>query len=559
MIIENTNVCIFFTMAGEVGRNMKKKNFRFLALVLVVIFSLVACQQSISHEGSAVGSVGEVESDSSHITESPSLVEPVVEDGLAIWRFIPEKQPAVTIGVVIPENLQFLISSWQSDWEALNRYLWEEEGYQVALIAIGVLDEDSALERQAVQTCMDEEIDLFSCAPLDFAVLPATDQFLDLGQEPYKQELSSIFEHYPEPYWEYVETLYGGIYSVSHAISLGGHLGFNLYFQHERLDPLGLTWNAEELVGNTLEDWENTFVRWQEEGGKTFSVMKIASISDSFLNYLAPETDYQMVAPGVGIHLATGEVEKILETEVVQERIQLFQKWIDQGYVLNSEANDSLLRSFHNAAGPAAARGVILPQVPEEESRASQSYTESCDYTVFADKPLYYPVNVDENCFFTGILAESKQIDRALSFLSMVGSDAKLRTMLCGEGTFLYFLLYSWMLDEINDTLLDVTYYNKAGEVTTMAEANYESYEQALISPVTGFRFDPQNVAEEVQAVEAVYAQSPARRNSPGAGEYNNVTFTEDLKQLEADMEAAGVDSIVAEVTRQLEAWKAAQ
>ena len=42
-------------------------------------------------------------------------------------------------------------------------------------------------------------------------------------------------------------------------------------------------------------------------------------------------------------------------------------------------------------------------------------------------------------------------------------------------------------------------------------------------------------------------------------GEYNNVTFTEDLKQLEADMEAAGLDSIVAEVTRQLEAWKAAQ
>ena len=200
---------------------MKKKNFRFLALVLVVIFSLVACQQSISHNRYTY-SVGEVESDSSHITESPSLVEPVVEDGLAIWRFIPEKQPAVTIGVVIPENLQFLISSWQSDWEALNRYLWEEEGYQVALIAIGVLDEDSALERQAVQTCMDEEIDLFSCAPLDFAVLPATDQFLDLGQEPYKQELSSIFDHYPEPYWEYVETLYGGIYSVSHAISLAG-------------------------------------------------------------------------------------------------------------------------------------------------------------------------------------------------------------------------------------------------------------------------------------------------------------------------------------------------
>ena len=53
-----------------------------------------------------------------------------------------------------------------------------------------------------------------------------------------------------------------------------------------------------------------------------------------------------------------------------------------------------------------------------------------------------------------------------------------------------------------------------------------------------------------------MYNSSPVKRAAGRGISFNNATFTEDLIQLEKDMEAAGLNEVVEEAQRQLQVWK---
>lgn len=61
---------------------------------------------------------------------------------------------------------------------------------------------------------------------------------------------------------------------------------------------------------------------------------------------------------------------------------------------------------------------------------------------------------------------------------------------------------------------------------------------------------------EEIEAIWQVYNSSPVKRAAGRGISFNNATFTEDLIQLEKDMEAAGLNEVVEEAQRQLQVWK---
>ena len=115
-----------------------------------------------------------------------------------------------------------------------------------------------------------------------------------------------------------------------------------------------------------------------------------------------------------------------------------------------------------------------------------------------------------------------------------------------------------WNLDRFNESKSENTFYYEDHE-TDYVTHFYTAYETAEFSPVTGFYFNPAPVQTEIEALERVFAASPATRQVSQGSVYNNATFTEDFETLRAELETAGIELVYAEVERQLAQWSTLQ
>ena len=115
-----------------------------------------------------------------------------------------------------------------------------------------------------------------------------------------------------------------------------------------------------------------------------------------------------------------------------------------------------------------------------------------------------------------------------------------------------------WNLDRFNESKSENTFYYEDHEADYVTHF-YTAYETAEFSPVTGFYFDPAPVQTEIEALERVFAASPATRQVSQGSVYNNATFTEDFETLRAELETAGIELVYAEVERQLAQWSTLQ
>ena len=413
------------------------------------------------------------------------------------------------------------------------------------LIIYQLIEKDNLeLEKEVVQSCLSEDIDIFTAQLSQRSVIDM-ESFIDLGQEPYCEELDAVFAHYPEKYWEYVEKQWGGLYSVSNTVNLHGNVVLELTMYSGEKNPLEEEWNGKEAIGYTWENWERLFAEWHEWGS-------VISIDEGnpylFLDYLNPETQCQVIAPGVGINLETGEAEKILEMEEIQERIQRYQNWMDQGWVCEEIENVSF-RTNHGYFNS------WLFWTTEQGDIESWRY-------MISEKPFYYAVNMDGyyGLDFTGIPQNSGDLNLAIEFLRHMGESPELREKMYSIVNSFFNSLSELESSDQSGAEEGMYLYTMQKEKISNVELYSGYYEEAIIPSVAGFYFDPAPVEEEIDAIWKVYSASPARRKMTVHGaRLNNAAFTEDLRQLEEDMEAAGLNEVLAELQRQLEEWKAAQ
>ena len=518
---------------------MKKGMIVIIAILVIVATLFSACTMNKDIEVNM-----NTESDREEVPlETEEVMQPVVEDGVALWRFTPSGDtPVLTIGAV---SRIVSTDTWQEAWEALTEYTQETWGFSVELIIYQLIEKDNLeLEKKAVQSCLSEDIDIFTASLSRRSVIDM-ESFIDLGQEPYREELETVFAHYPEKYWEYVEKQWGGRYSVSNTVNLHGNVVLELTMYSGKKNPLEEEWNGKEAIGYTWEDWERLFAEWHEWGS-------VISIDEGnpylFLNCLNPETQCQVIAPGVGINLETGEAEKILEMEEVQERMQRYQNWMDQGWVSEEIENVSFKTDhghFNSWLFCTTEQGDI-----------------ECWRYMISEKPFYYAVNMDGyyGLDFTGIPQNSGDMNLAIEFLQHMGESPELREKMYSiVESFFNSLSESEFADQIG-VEEGMQLYTMQKEEISNVELYSRLYEEAIIPSVAGFYFDPAPAEEEIEAIWKIYSASPARRKiTIHGGGQNNATFTEDLRQLEEDMEAAGLNEVLAELQRQLEEWKAAQ
>lgn len=525
---------------------MKKGMIVIIAILVIVATLFSACTMNKDIEVNT-----NTESDREEVPlETEEVMQPVVEDGVALWRFTPSGEtPVLTIGAV---SRVVSTDTWQEAWEALTEYTQETWGFSVELIIYQLIEKDNLeLEKKAVQSCLSEDIDIFTASLSQRSVIDM-ESFIDLGQEPYREELEAVFAHYPEKYWEYVEKQWGGLYSVSNTVNLHGNVTVDLNIYHTEMDPLGFEWDGMEAIGYIWEDWERIFAEWNEaewnEAGSFISIEE--SNPNLFLNYLIPETHCQVIAPGVGINLETGEAEKILEMEAIQERMQRYQNWMDQGWV--SEGGGGLVQGMGHG------NGIAVLQAKNTTEYGTDEYWH---YPVL-EKPVYYAVNMDGyyGLDFTGIPQNSGDMNLAIEFLQHMGESPELREKMYSiVESFFNSLSESEFADQIG-VEEGMQLYTMQKEEISNVELYSRLYEEAIIPSVAGFYFDPAPAEEEIEAIWKIYSASPARRKiTIHGGGQNNATFTEDLRQLEEDMEAAGLNEVLAELQRQLEEWKAAR
>lgn len=260
-------------------------------------------------------------------------------------------------------------------------------------------------------------------------------------------------------------------------------------------------------------------------------------------------------------------VYSIFETPEQAEHIRLMYKWGQAGYI----SPDAALTSFdYNGTFGRGDFLVFAQPLKGNGIKAAEMYaanaTAEFECVEITMQPKYVVTTHAGGSMF-GIPVTSKNPAKAMQYINLMHSDATLvNLMLFGAEGVNY--------TKVNDQQVELTdqnWYGVHGGAWTVGNTKLQyvltsedpaknemlqSYaDDAIATASLGFRFVKDNVADQIAAVDAVikeYAQPMMCGQVDPDG-------PQGLETLKAELEAAGMPDIIAEVNAQYEAWKAAQ
>ncbi len=260
-------------------------------------------------------------------------------------------------------------------------------------------------------------------------------------------------------------------------------------------------------------------------------------------------------------------VYSIFETPEQAEHIRLMDKWGQAGYI----SPDAALTSFDYNGTFGRGDFLIFSQPLKGNGiKAAEMYaanaTAEFECVEITMQPKYVVTTHAGGSMF-GIPVTSKNPAKAMQYINLMHSDATLvNLMLFGAEGQNY--------TKVNDQQVELTdqnWYGVHGGAWTVGNTKLQyvltsedpaknemlqSYaDDAIATASLGFRFVKDNVADQIAAVDAVikeYAQPMMCGQVDPDG-------PQGLETLKAELEAAGMPDIIAEVNAQYEAWKAAQ
>lgn len=231
----------------------------------------------------------------------------------------------------------------------------------------------------------------------------------------------------------------------------------------------------------------------------------------------------------------------------------LLRDWFEKGYIRADAATVGDDTSDYLAGKYATWRGWYLPGADIDAK--NESPVNEC-YSVPLTRA-YLAADAGTGCM-TAINAKTKNPDLAFKMLELMNTDKEFYNLICygiegkhykltDEGLVElirdggYFLNASWKFGSVfNSIPLD-------GQPKDIWEQTKAFNDSAQKSPIAGFVFDPTNVRTEIAQLATV------------TGKYNN-TFVMPTSEWRddyyKDLKTAGIDTIKAEVVRQLEEWE---
>ncbi|WP_066891546.1 ABC transporter substrate-binding protein [Clostridium nigeriense] len=262
----------------------------------------------------------------------------------------------------------------------------------------------------------------------------------------------------------------------------------------------------------------------------------------------------QLVDPvGVEINDDSLTIKNMFETNEMKKSLETLRRYYKAGYI-NADAATA------------------------QDDKAVKRFVSKGDGQPYADtlwsKSLNYPVvssPIDDTVITNGsttgsliaVSSNSKNKDKAFEFLSLLNTDEYLRNLInYGVEGVHYEKVDSEHIKILNPDQknYDVPYfslgnlfitYKLENEPDTKWDDFQDFNNKAKVSPALGFKFDSSSVSTEIAAINNVLEEFKATIYS------GSVDIDEYLGKLNSKLKEQGIDKVIAEMQKQVDAWKA--
>lgn len=309
---------------------------------------------------------------------------------------------------------------------------------------------------------------------------------------------------------------------------------------------------------------------WEDLGDKVFKVIKenepgivpLAAAQSSTPAY----SIYMPLVDHLGDRLGVipfdeqeMKVQNLYEMDLYTDTLNLVRAWYEQGYILQDAATTQ--ETPANLVKADKALGYLSNMKPEYEKQESKLTGYEMVGVRLSDVVMHSNAG---NGWMMSIARNSSEPERAMELMNLLYTDADIMNLLTlgiegkhyvknEDGTVKLpegvaetgYLFNQW---EIGNNFLTSVWEGTASDIWEQTKSFNQS---AKVSPALGFTFDQSPVKTEVAAVTNV-------ENQYRVGFETGTLEPAMLDRFVKDLQAAGIDKIVAEKQKQLEEWAAA-
>lgn len=420
--------------------------------------------------------------------------------------------------------------------DALNEYTKEKIGVEVKF---HYSDWGAYADRLTTMLNTQEAYDIaFGAGIPEYVNHAQAGMFADLSTS-LNGVAKDLYDYVPAELWTAMTLPNGQIYGVP--AYKDSSMTQYLVFDEQMLVDLGF----EKEDFTSIESLEPLLVAYKEANPDKYPLMMNQGGIDAMLS------DYEPITGRVVAKFGTTTAVNLFAEEAVVERFKLMREWYLAGYI-NEDAN--ILNEPVQSAPIFAAQGF---------PGADANWSGNQGFDVVSN-PFFGPIYTNQSIqgSFTVVSAASKNIEKAAEYLMLQNIDPFVRnTVAFGiEGTHFEKTGDTTIKKLEGDGQYGVPAYSQ-GTFFTMYTidpnpANQwdlvkEQNEEAVGSPLLGFIFDPTNVEGEIGALNNVNSKYFGTLMT-GAADVDTT-----LEAMYAEQEANGINEVLAEVQKQIDAWLA--
>ena len=430
-------------------------------------------------------------------------------------------------------------------------------------VTLEMLEMGNYIQQVSLKMSSAEQVDLLMSFPggsATFSAMQSQGQLMDITE---------LMEEYGQPVLDTVgdyikaTTVGGRIYGVPVYRNYASNI--NALMRTDVLEDLGLTEQAQNI--ETLADFEEILaaVKASDKWGYLSLLSPAAGngsvgfFSGSFIGYDVAEdelndplgTEYVMVD-------ASGEtptVKSIASTDGYKAMYEWLHDWYEKGYIYGDSATTT--ESAYDLIKSDKLFGTLISGELDIENVA-ESY---CQMDMTCVPVMASPVTTGTCTMFSWAVPESaKYPEAAVTLLSMLYTSPELNTLLAWGIEGRDYVVEDGIAN-YPDQNPDVPYHSAdymagnqfivipwAGSEADFREKSLEATKNAPLSAYLGFTADTTAITNEISAINNVVAEFSKQINT-------GLAEPEVLDEYNAKLESSGIQKIIDEYQKQLDAW----
>ncbi len=454
-------------------------------------------------------------------------------------------------------------SGFQDMEDALNEMMERDIGVHVTFVPTGLMDSQ---QKAMLMVSAEEPLDICLTAFTSIGPLVSGEMIIPLDelQQQYGKGLEEVGTNLLKGYYK------GQLYGIP-PVEMAGQ-GYGYLIKNKFAEKYGITLDEEKLY--TLEDLE-----------KIFEIVKAGEGSNFYCNIPwnttpEPANNGYIAYDKIGGSLAHGvlmlnrsfsdlTVYNLFETEEYKTYAETMYRWAQKGYLspdaaITTEAPDTLAATDNYLGvfyfgGPTAAQdysttagtemtklNMVEPYAVNAGGAVVQwSITINSEHPEKAMEAINYLYTHDEANYIVqyGLEGQSYEV------LEKTENGMQIKYLSDDMASLPYFNPYGLWGNQLHYPGVAPTSADKG----KIMEEYSKAIPQSKYSPAMGYNFIQDDVATEVAAVETVIAQYTPSINS-GA-----LDPAKSLPDFISALKSAGIDTIIAENQKQLDAWAASK